>query len=67
MMLTTLAQMTESLAHEPYLPMLPAASEWPGLVLILAGGLFLAAAVIGPVMRANADDPLPPHASVEHH
>ena len=41
--------------------------RWPGAIVIIVAGLFLAAAIIGPVVRANLpEEPPPPHHD-EHH
>ena len=41
---------------------LPPDSRWPGVMVIVTLGMFLAAAVIGPIVRAHTDDvpPEPP-------
>jgi hypothetical protein len=54
----------------------PVVSEhgaWAGVLWLIVGGLFLAAAVIGPIVRANAPEDLtshshdePPGASEQH-
>jgi hypothetical protein len=42
-------------------PMLPDPSEtWPGTTVIIIGAMFLAAAVVGPVVRANMPEEIPP-------
>lgn len=37
----------------PGLPVLPTDTAWVGVMLIIIGGLFLAAACIGPIIRLN--------------
>lgn len=45
----------------PTLP--PPDTNWPGAMIIIIGGMFLAAMVIGPVVRANMPDEVPVHDS----
>ncbi|MDP9175070.1 MAG: hypothetical protein M3O30_14580 [Planctomycetota bacterium] len=40
-------------------PILPADATWAGVAVIIAGGLFLAAASIGPIVRLNQNSALP--------
>ena len=52
-------------AH-PTIP--PTDTTWPGAMLIIIAGMFLAAAVIGPAVRANMPDEIPPdHGHDDHH
>lgn len=44
---------------EPH-PILSGNGSWVPIMLIIVGGLFLAAAVIGPIVRANAPEEVPP-------
>jgi hypothetical protein len=76
LMLTSLAMGQESAppapghaaaAHEAHAddpaphPVLPDASEkWPGTVVIIILSMFLAAAVVGPIVRANMPEEVPP-------
>lgn len=48
-------------------PALPAErATWAGVMMIIIGGLFLAAASIGPIVRANAPEEVPDaHSHVE--
>ena len=39
--------------------MIPPSSQWPGVVVIASAGLFVMAAVIGPVVRAHRPGELP--------
>ena len=41
-------------------PTLSRDGSWVPIMLIIVGGLFLAAAVIGPVVRANMPEEVPP-------
>jgi hypothetical protein len=42
-------------------PLLPEPSErWPGTVVIVILSMFLAAAVVGPIVRANMPEEVPP-------
>ena len=41
-------------------PTLSANGTWVPILLILIGGMFLAAAVIGPIVRANMPEEIPP-------
>lgn len=41
------------------MPVIPEASLWPGVLLICIFGLFVGAAVIGPIVRANLPDEVP--------
>jgi hypothetical protein len=41
-------------------PVVPADSTWAGSVVIIVVGLFVAAAVIGPIVRANTPEEVPP-------
>lgn len=40
-------------------PMLPMHTVWIGVMIILIAALFVAAGVIGPILRAHAPAPLP--------
>lgn len=40
-------------------PVLPMHTVWVGVMIILIAALFVAAAVIGPILRAHAPAPLP--------
>lgn len=58
---------------EPH-PVLSSSASWVPIMLIVIGMLFLAAAVIGPIVRANMADELPishahdePPGSSHHH
>ena len=51
---STLAENTDT--H----PLLSINGSWVPIILILIGGLFLAAAVIGPIVRANTPEEIPP-------
>jgi hypothetical protein len=61
---TVEAQHGPAYAH-PALP--PSETAWPGAMLIIVGGLFLAAGVIGPVVRANLPEELPDQANHDDH
>lgn len=57
----TLAQehapaVADSAAH----PLISHDSSWAGVMIIIILGMFLAAAVIGPIVRANTPDEVPP-------
>jgi hypothetical protein len=59
-------------AHHPPLPYthpdVPEPSAWPGVTLLVIAGMFFAAAVIGPIVRANMEEELPPtHSHDEDH
>jgi hypothetical protein len=41
-------------------PILPTDATWAGAAVIIMGGLFLAAASIGPIVRINMPAELPP-------
>ena len=41
-------------------PKVPESSAWPGAMLLTVFFMFLAAAVIGPVVRANTPEEVPP-------
>ena len=41
-------------------PVIPADSTWAGSMVIILIGLFVAAAVIGPIVRANTPEEVPP-------
>ncbi len=41
-------------------PVLPANDYWAPVMLIVIAGMFLAAAIIGPVVRANTPEEVPP-------
>jgi hypothetical protein len=41
-------------------PVVPPAGEWAGAMLIVVGALFLAAMVIGPMVRAEVPEEVPP-------
>lgn len=46
----------------------PVVSEhggWAGVLCLIIGGLFLAAAVIGPIVRANMPEEITPHSHDE--
>ena len=43
-------------------PALSSNGSWVPIILIIIGGLFLAAAVIGPIVRANLPEEIPPPA-----
>lgn len=50
----------ETAAAAPQQPTLPSdARTWAGPMLIIVAGMFLAAAVIGPIVRSEADDEPP--------
>ena len=56
---------TEAAAHAPVAdlqphPTLSQDSSWAGGMIIIVLGMFLAAAVIGPIVRANTPEELPP-------
>jgi hypothetical protein len=65
----TLAAEQEHLAPpadtQPH-PILSQDSSWAGVMLIIVLGMFLAAMVIGPVVRANMPDQPPAPHSDEH-
>lgn len=43
-------------------PVLPGPAQWAGVMVIIVLGLFLASAVIGPIVRAHLpEDAPPPH------
>ena len=46
---------------EPH-PTVSPDGSWVPIILIVVGGLFLAAAVIGPIVRANMPEEIPPPA-----
>ena len=46
-------------------PVVSAHGDWAGVLWILIGGLFLAAAVIGPIVRANMPEELTAHSHDE--
>ena len=50
------ASAQESAQH----PILSDSGGWVPVMLMVVGGLFLAAAVIGPIVRANAPEEVPP-------
>ena len=41
-------------------PVIPEPAEWPGTVVIVILSMFLAAAVVGPIVRANMPEEVPP-------
>jgi hypothetical protein len=41
-------------------PTLSSDGSWVPVILIVVGGMFLAAAVIGPIVRANTPEEVPP-------
>jgi hypothetical protein len=41
-------------------PQIPFSPTWAGALLIIIAGMFLAAAVIGPIVRAEAPEEVPP-------
>src|SRR5947209_5841543 len=41
-------------------PLLPPQSQWPGMMVIIVLGMFLAAAVVGPIVRLNMPEEVPP-------
>ena len=51
---------TGAAAHDEPHPELSPNPDWAGVMLILILGLFVAAAVIGPVVRANMPEEVPP-------
>ena len=60
-----LAVTTELPYTHPILPPHPAA--WVGVVVIVIAGMFLAAAVIGPIVRANMPEEVPDTHSHDEH
>lgn len=46
--------------HAEPMPVPPVGARWAGVVVIVILALFLAAAVIGPIVRANAPEEIPP-------
>ena len=56
MILPMLADSTAQAA--PTGPVLPASAVWAGVLLVIVAALFLAAAVIGPIVRAVNPPPL---------
>ena len=59
--LLTLLVATSTFAETPDThPVLSTNGSWVPIMLIVVGGLFLAAAVIGPIVRANAPEEVPP-------
>lgn len=53
------------LAAQATHPQLPADATWVGVLVIAIGALFLAAAIIGPIIRLNSH-PLPPDSFPRH-
>jgi hypothetical protein len=47
-------------SHDIPHPQVPPARIWPGFVTIVILGMFLMAAVIGPVVRAHTPEEIPP-------
>jgi hypothetical protein len=47
-------------------PTPPEPSAWPGVLVLLIGGMFLAAAVIGPIVRSMLDEEPPAPSSHDH-
>jgi hypothetical protein len=53
-------------ANQPVLP--PAGIRWPAVMLIITFGMFLAAMIVGPVVRLNMPEEVPvTHAHDESH
>jgi hypothetical protein len=49
-------------------PVAPEPAVWPGVMLVVIAGMFFAAAVIGPIVRASMEEELPPtHSHDEDH
>ena len=46
-------------------PVVSSDGRWIGIVILIIAGLILAAAVIGPIVRANAPEDLPQHSHDE--
>jgi hypothetical protein len=46
-------------------PVVSTHGEWAGVLWLIVGGLFLAATVIGPIVRANMPDEVTPHSHDE--
>jgi hypothetical protein len=63
MAIVSIASATVALAEnaEPH-PILSSNGSWVPIMLIIIGGMFLAAAVIGPIVRANMPEEIPPPA-----
>jgi hypothetical protein len=59
LLLTTLTVAAE---HAEPQPALSDNANWVPIMLIIVGGLFLMAAVIGPIIRANTPEEIPPPA-----
>ena len=53
-------------ANQPVLP--PPGIRWPAVMLIIVGGMFLAAMIVGPVVRLNLPEEVPvSHSHDESH
>jgi hypothetical protein len=54
-------------ASPDHRPTLPSESPWPGILIILILGMFLAAAIVGPVVRYHAPEEVPAASSHDEH
>jgi hypothetical protein len=48
-------------------PAVPESSRWPGVTIIVVLGMFLAAAIVGPVVRYHAPEEVPDATSHDEH